>query len=620
MRSKTSVEPSRTLRLVALVTVGTLALTCGMRASLADPSLSDVVAEIRALKAENLRIHEENRRIAESNRQMRDAIADMRREGRQTNERVRRVAVVRDRQPAPPAIRMSTTQASAILASAIPPGAAPAFVTADKQLQYGAITITPGGFFAADSIFRTRTTQSDIATAWNSIPTSNSGLAHLDEQRLSIRSSRFGILAESQITPATIVAGYGEFDLQGAGTSSNNNQSFSYVPRVRNLYGTLDLNESGFHFLAGQNWSLVTLNSKGITPRNEVTPPSIDSGYVPGFEYTRAPQIRLTKDFGKTLWISLEAEAAAAEGANNGLCGNVVSNNSTPAATATGIGATSALGIAGGNCLAVGTGGNFGQQGDQTQYSFNKVPDVIGKVAYEAIFGERDIHLEAFGLYRDFVDNVNYGTAPAVSTYASPGGYAASSNQNSTGYGVGGGIIVPVLPRKLDIQASGIVGRGIGRYTASQLPDATVDSNGAIKPLGGAAALVGAVLHASPAIDVYAFAGFEQVNRGFSSNGGSGLVGYGAPGGINNYGCGVEGGTCQGATHRMLQVTAGMWDKIYRGSYGELRAGVQYSYTERHLFAATTNANGISTATAPLVSARANENMIETSLRYYPFQ
>ena len=63
-----------------------------------------------------------------------------------------------------------------------------------------------------------------------------------------------------------------------------------------------------------------------------------------------------------------------------------------------------------------------------------------------------------------------------------------------------------------------------------------------------------------------------------------------------------------------------MWDKLYKGSYGELRAGVQYSYTQRSLFAATTNANGIGTTAAPLVSAKTNDQIVETSLRYYPFQ
>jgi hypothetical protein len=569
----------------------------------AEPSLAEIAAEVQALKAEN-------REIKAENRQMKQTLSALQVQNHRTNEKVRAVA---SRTSTPP-------RETASAALPLPPGAVPLFLSGDKQIQVGAITITPGGFAAADNVFRTRTTQSDINTAWNSIPTTNSGLAHLNEDKLTARASRAALLLESQISTSMLVSAYGEFDLQGAGTTSNNNQSFSYVPRVRNIYATLDSTDYGFHVLAGQSWSLVTLNSKGITPRNEVTPPTIDAGYMPGFEYTRAPQIRITKDFDKKLWLSLEAEASATEGINNGLCGNVVSNSSTAAGTTTGIGATAGLGIAGGNCLAVGTGGNFGQQGDQTQYSLNKVPDVIGKVAYEARMGERDIHLEAFGLYRDFLDNVNYGGAAATSTYAVPGGYTASSNQNTSGYGVGGGVIIPVLPRVLDVQASGLVGRGIGRYTASQLPDATVNGNGAIKPLGGADALVGAVYHVTPSIDLYAFGGFEQVNREYSSNGAGGLVGYGAPGGVNNYGCNVEGGTCGGATHRIFQLTGGMWDKIYRGSYGEVRVGVQYSYTQRDLFAATTNANGIGTAAAPLVSAKANEQIVETSFRYYPFQ
>ena len=70
----------------------------------------------------------------------------------------------------------------------------------------------------------------------------------------------------------------------------------------------------------------------------------------------------------------------------------------------------------------------------------------------------------------------------------------------------------------------------------------------------------------------------------------------------------------------MIQFTGGMWDKLYKGSFGEVRVGVQYSYTERFLFSGTANANGIATAAAPMVAARANDNTILTSFRYYPFQ
>ena len=46
-----------------------------------------------------------------------------------------------------------------------------------------------------------------------------------------------------------------------------------------------------------QNWSLATMNTNGITPRNENIPLTIDAQYVVGFDWQRTPQFRIAKDF-----------------------------------------------------------------------------------------------------------------------------------------------------------------------------------------------------------------------------------------------------------------------------------------------------------------------------------
>ena len=484
-----------------------------------------------------------------------------------------------------------------------------------------------------ESANRTRSEQAGISSAFGSIPTNNNPLAHVAESRFEARQTRPALLIEAPITPNYLVSGYAELDFLGAGTNSNYNQTDSYVPRIRHLYATLDNNEYGMHVLAGQEWSLVTLNSKGITPRNEVTPPQIDPSYIPGFEYARVPQIRLTKDFDKKLWLSVSLEQSQAANINGqGNCQNVVNNTGATLGTAAAAGANFAgsgtnsitgnafTGVAGGTCLTAANAGNLGQTGEAVGLSLNKVPDVLAKAAYEARFADRDIHLEVTGIYRDLYNNVNYGAAPVASTVGVPGGYASSSNQDATGYGVGAGLIAPILPKRLDFQIQGLYGRGLGRYASSNgVPDATIKADGRLSAVRAQSALAGLIAHITPSIDLYAFGGFEQFDRNYSNVGGA-QIGYGAVGGVNNYGCNVEGGTCAGATKRIFQLTGGLWDKLYKGTFGEVRVGVQYSYTQRQLFAATTNANGIGTAAAPLVSARANDNTILTSFRYYPFQ
>ncbi len=521
--------------------------------------------------------------------------------------------------------------APVIPAGIIPAGATPVFVTADKKMQFGALTISPGGFFAMESASRTRAEGAGLTSAFGSVPTNNSPLAHVGESRFEARQSRPALLIEAPITPNYLASGYAELDFLGAGITSNFNQTDSYVPRIRHLYATLDNNEYGMHVLAGQEWSLVTLNSKGITPRNEVTPPQIDPAYIPGFEYARLPQIRLTKDFNKKLWLAVDLEASQTANINGvGNCQNVINNTGANLGTvpasgtnATGsntnnITANASTGVSGGTCLTATGAPNLGQTGLNESLSLNKIPDVLVKAAYEARVFDRDIHLEATGIYRDLYNNTNYGTAVA-STAANAGGYPFSTNHDTTGYGIGAGIIAPILPKRVDFQIQGLIGRGLGRYASTNaLPDAAVEADGRLHAVGIASALTGVTVHVTPAIDLYGFAGFEQANRTYSTIGGT-SIGYGTTVG-NNYGCNVEGGGCTTQTHRVLQFTGGMWDKLYKGAFGEVRVGVQYSYTERFLFGTTTNASGIGTAAAPLVAARANDNTILTSFRYYPFQ
>ena len=79
------------------------------------------------------------------------------------------------------------------------------------------------------------------------------------------------------------------------------------IPRVLDTDDAMRLTEV-HDFLAGQNWSLLTLNSKGITPRNEVPPATIDAQYVVGFNWARQPQIRIVKNWNKEFWLAASVE------------------------------------------------------------------------------------------------------------------------------------------------------------------------------------------------------------------------------------------------------------------------------------------------------------------------
>ena len=566
-----------------------------------------------------------NAELAKEIAELKSQIREMRGAMVQTKRTVEKVKVIAERRPAP-------GYALPAPSPAFPVGAVPAFVTADKKLQFGALTITPGGFIAAESVFRSRTIQADINSDYRATPFGNSPLAHENEFRFTARQSRAALLVEGAVTPTFLLAGYGEFDFLSAPVTANSNEANGFSPRVRQLYAQIDANDYGVHVVAGQIFSLATMNSKGITPRNEVTPPSIDGQYIPGFVWARQPGIRLTKDFNQKLWLSIAAEQSATLFQTSCPAGN------NPAAAFGLAGTLNGSTINTVQCSAPGVGGGFassgnfvGTAGAGDDLSLNHVPDVIGKIAYEAKLGERDIHLETFGIYRDFYDRVGSTPVGGVAT-ATTGNN--NNNKDTTGYGLGAGIIIPVLPRRVDFQASGLFGRGIGRYGTSQLSDVIVAGDGSLKAIPEGMLLGGFTVHATPSIDVYGFAGIEKELRKYGENSTGTFYGLGAPGGTTASvaGCNqepnVNGGalcnsTGNGNNKQIFQLTAGFWDKIYKGSFGEVRVGAQYQYNGREVF---NNIPGVvNPATGQFIytnnyQPKAFDQVVLTSLRYYPFQ
>ena len=505
----------------------------------------------------------------------------------------------------------------------------------DKKLHFkGGITFTFGGFLAMESVWRSNSLESDIGSpGYAKIPfpgpgagnvgavgaTSNStgvgnavNIGHTREFRFSARQSRVSGLVEADVSPDIHLSGYGEFDFLGAAASANSNESNSYTPRVRNLYGAVDWSDIGLHFLFGQSWSLATLDAKGISERSELPPPTIDAQYVPGFVWTRQPQLRVTKTLGSdfTIGVSLENPQTTLGGTLPTDC-SVKAGATTQACTTPG---TVVVSNNGNSFSGAGLNGTADAEFNPgIQLSLNHVPDVIGKVAWEPSFFNGNVHLEAMGIYRDFYDRtetIAAAAVPCTSTYANCYGSVALSsatNHNTTGGGGGIAGLLKVVPGLLDVQFDTLYGSGIGRYGSGQLPDATYTANGILQPLNEDMEMVGVTLHATPGLDLYVYGGREHEDHSwFKFNGTNG--GYGNPN-FTNTGCynfNLTAG-CTGNIQTVEQVTVGLWDKAYNGDFGSFRIGLQYSYTYDKAF---TGVGG-----AP----HTDDNMIYTSFRYYPF-
>lgn len=454
----------------------------------------------------------------------------------------------------------------------------------DKKFHLLGLTLTPGGYFAGEGVYRSRAVQSEMSTPYNSVPLGNSAQHYLHETRITGRQSRFSLLVEGEVNPCTLLSGYVEVDFRGNG-SANSNESNSFDLRQRNVYVTLDRKDTGSHFLAGQSWSLATTNFKGITPRNEFSPATIDAQPPVGFVWKRQGQFRFTQEFGKSFWgaISLENPQTT--------FGGSISSGSSITFTPAGGHATTAVYSANGSS----------DLPSASAFSFNKVPDVIGKVAYETKFNDKDvIHLEAFGLYRQFYDRVQFA------------GNVGNTDKTNSGGGLGFGAVARVFNGMLDLQGNILKGRGIGSYGSGQLPDVTIGSDGSLVGIHETAFMVGATLHATECTDLYLFAGKEQEDRKYFATTGGNFAGFGVPN-ADNTGCSNEGSsTCQGNTKYLKEITVGVWNKFYKGAYGDLRGGLEYTYVKKEIFSGH---DGNATYTG----YHTNDNVALVSLRYYPF-
>ena len=220
-------------------------------------------------------------------------------------------------------------------------------------IRFKGITITPGGFLAAETVWRQRGLASDINTPFNSIPLPGSSQSSMSEFFGSGRQSRVSALAEGQLKEAKLT-GYVEADFLSAGITSNNNESNSYSLRQRQVWGQAALH--GWSFTGGQMWSLVTETRKGMDNRTEALPMTIDPQYHVGFSWARQYGFRVTRDFGDKMWLGLSVENPQTTFAAHGNSSNFL------------IGAP-------------GTAG--GLFNPTANYSFNSAPDFVVKAAFE---------------------------------------------------------------------------------------------------------------------------------------------------------------------------------------------------------------------------------------------
>ena len=500
-----------------------------------------------------------------------------------------------------------------------------ASVESPAALHFKGITITPGGFLAAESVWRSHALGSDINTPFNSVPFAGATASHLSEFFGSGRQSRITMLAESKLGAARL-SGYVEGDFLSAGITSTNTESNSYTFRQRQVWAQAAL-DSGWTFTGGQMWSLVAETKKGVENRTEALPMTIDPQYTVGFSWARQYGFRVAKVFSKELSWAVSVENSQAT-----LGGHLASGQ---------------------NNFVIGSQGNSsGLYNSTSNYSFNPAPDFITKIAMDPGWG----HYEVFGLVSDFRDRIfpcggtitaTNGVLPAPVPCGTGNIPNASGAYTSSKWGGGFGVNARgTLAQKFDVGLHLLAGNGVGRYGTSTLPDVVARPDGVLVPVRNYQGLATLEYH-SKRLDIYTNVGMEYEARTSYTFAGKG-AGYGSPL-FNNSGCYIEappsatttnvntpgsgpgstgsgtipvtgpGGApltpgfnpsnppnCTGDTRSIIEGSIGFWYRFYNGPKGRLQWGPQYSYIDRNTWGANSGGN-----------PNAVENMFFTSFRYY---
>ena len=524
--------------------------------------------------------------------------------------------------------------------------------TGPPAIKYKGISITPGGYLAAETIFRTHALNADVNTPFTTIPYPGNSLAKVSEINFTGRPSRTSLLVEGKLDHVKL-SGYYEADFLGVGTASNNRQSNSYVLRQRLAFAQAVF-DSGWAVAGGQMWSLATENKKGLQNRQEALTMQIDAGYVVGFTWQRAYGLRVSKSLTDKFSLGVAIEGPQTTFGGRGF--NSYSNTS-----ATGV----VTAFQNFWLNAPGASGGLYNAFDATGYSANKAPDLLFKAALDPGWG----HYELFGILSTFRNRVYpcavvgtnaFDTTPPATTTTlncaadptnpnpKPSALGAF-NDTRTGGGVGASFNVPLFSKKVDFGMKAVAGDGIGRFGSAQLADATARPDGTLALIRGEQALARIEFHATPKLDIYLYGGNEYAWRaaytGYASVkitntpaipasgtnpaypatlkttiSTTGIGGYGSPF-ANNTGCSTEtsptgtsapgaGGTCAGDIRNIMQYTLGFWHRFYQGPKGGVRWGIQYSYLTKSGWSGNNN-------TATSVSPKAVDNMVWTSFRYY---
>ncbi len=400
--------------------------------------------------------------------------------------------------------------------------------TSPLSFRIGIADFTPFGFMDFTGVYRNENTGGSIGSSFGSVPFENSSTGQLSETKFSAQNSRVGLRIDSVVND-TKVLGYLETDFLGNAAANLFVTSNADTLRMRNYF--VDMKNGQWEFLAGQDWSLLTPNRRGISPlpSDIFYSNDMDTNHQAGLTWARQPQIRLSYHATNELALAVSVENP------DQYVGSAVVLPS--AFTAAEVDTTAA----------------------STQPDI--FPDIIAKAAYDT----KEVnglpwHLEVAGLVSSY----------KVNTYSS----TLNSSVTAEGAGVSAGVSLELV-KGLTFIGTGFYSYGGGRYLQGLAPDFIIkapDSTGAygIGLVKSESSILGLEFAVDPSDTVSGYWSEIEIGQRYNQLANGTYVGYGYPGSANSNNKTIEEGT--------LANTYTFWKNP---SYGALQLIGQVSYVSR---------------------------------------
>jgi hypothetical protein len=448
------------------------------------------------------------------------------------------------------ALPMPRPQAPAAAASKNPCEAGPNGEV-PPYLRLGSVCIVPIGFMDLTPFWRDKNAGSSMGSNFGSIPYNNTANGNLSEARFSIQNSRLGLRVDGDWKGVHFI-GYNEFDFNGtSGSGSLAVSNGAVVPRLRLFW--VDARKGKVEFLAGQSWSMLTPNRKGLSalPGDLFYSQVIDINYMAGLTWSRQPGVRVLYHPNDKVTFGISAEqpdqymGGSAGGSSSVLPAALLALQGTQLDGGLNLGGCT------NNTAATATAVSYGCTGQGYLAQPTVMPDLIAKLAFDP---SSRLHFEVGGIFSDFK------TTSVVAPF--------TTHNTTQGAGLLFGANAEIV-KNVRLITTNFYNRGEGRYLFGQAPDLVVNANGSLSALRSASTLNGIEARVMNTL-LYAYYGGIYVGRDTVIDTNGSLVGYGYRGSANSQNRAIQ------------ELSFGFNQTIWSNPrYGAINYMMQYEWLQR---------------------------------------